>query len=65
MTFDSPVLTLESEGHVATLWLDRVDARNAMGRDLWRDLPRAAAAVAERACAACSRSATAASCRPM
>lgn len=47
MTFDSPVLTLETEGHVATLWLDRVDARNAMGRDLWRDLPRAAAAVAE------------------
>ena len=35
--------SLESEGHVATLWLDRVDARNAMGRDLWRDLPRAAA----------------------
>ncbi len=46
MTFSSPVLTLERDGHVATLWLDRVDARNAMGPDLWRDLPLAAADVA-------------------
>jgi enoyl-CoA hydratase len=41
--FDSPVLRLahdEAEG-VATLWLDRPEARNAMGMDLWRDLPRA------------------------
>ena len=28
---------------VATLWLDRAEARNAMGVDLWRDLPRAMA----------------------
>ena len=46
MEFTSEVLTLEVDGHVATLWLDRAEARNAMGRALWRDLPRAAAAVA-------------------
>jgi enoyl-CoA hydratase len=42
--FDSPVLRIEEgvEG-VATLWLDRAEARNAMGVDLWRDLPRAMA----------------------
>jgi enoyl-CoA hydratase len=42
--FESPVLRLEAgEGGVATLWLDRPEARNAMGVDLWRDLPRAMA----------------------
>lgn len=46
MTFTSDVLTLEYNEHIATLWLDRVDARNAMGRDLWVDLPRAAEAIA-------------------
>jgi enoyl-CoA hydratase len=46
MTFTSNVLTLEFNEHIATLWLDRVEARNAMGRDLWVDLPRAAEAVA-------------------
>ncbi len=45
--FSSEVLSLEVNGHVATLWLDREEARNAMGRALWRDLPRAAAAVEE------------------
>jgi enoyl-CoA hydratase len=45
--FQSPVLRItrdeaEAEG-VATLWLDRAEARNAMGVDLWRDLPRAMA----------------------
>jgi len=39
--FESPVLTIEPDGEVATLWLDRPEARNAMGADLWRDLPRA------------------------
>jgi enoyl-CoA hydratase len=43
--FISDVLTLEVDGHVATLWLDRAEARNAMGSALWRDLPLAAAAV--------------------
>jgi len=46
MTFSSNVLTLEFNEHIATLWLDRVEARNAMGRDLWVDLPRAAEAIA-------------------
>ncbi|HEY1827424.1 MAG TPA: crotonase/enoyl-CoA hydratase family protein [Acidimicrobiales bacterium] len=40
-TFSSPVLTIESDGEIATLWLDRPEARNAMGQDLWRDLPLA------------------------
>jgi enoyl-CoA hydratase len=46
MAFSSEVLTLEVNGHVATLWLDRPDARNAMGRELFRDLPLAAKEVA-------------------
>jgi enoyl-CoA hydratase len=32
---------------VATVWLDRPEARNAMGLDLWRDLPRAMQVVGE------------------
>src|SRR5580658_1246294 len=47
--FESPVLTLEVDGHVATLWLDRPEARNAMGPDLWADLPRACQALADEA----------------
>ena len=43
--FNSEVLTLEVRDHIATLWLDREEARNAMGSALWHDLPRAAAAV--------------------
>ena len=39
--FESPVLSVERDEEVATLWLDRPEARNAMGIDLWRDLPRA------------------------
>ena len=46
MEFSSDVLTLDVDGHVATLWLDRSEARNAMGSALWRDLPLAAAAIA-------------------
>ena len=30
---------------MATVWLDRPEARNAMGMDLWQDLPRAMEAV--------------------
>jgi enoyl-CoA hydratase len=48
-TFDSPVLTIERNGAVATVWLDRPEARNAMGQELWRDLPRAMQAVGEDA----------------
>ncbi len=43
--FESPVLSVEQDGPVATLWLDRPEARNAMGMDLWRDLPVAMAAL--------------------
>ena len=41
--FESPVLRIEHDKNegVATLWLDRAEARNAMGLDLWRDLPQA------------------------
>jgi enoyl-CoA hydratase len=44
--FSSEVLTLEVSDHVATLWLDRPEARNALGSALWHDLPLAAEAVA-------------------
>jgi enoyl-CoA hydratase len=43
MNFTSDVITLDVEGHVATLWLDRPAARNALGSAFWRDLPLAAA----------------------
>jgi enoyl-CoA hydratase len=46
MAFNSEVLTLEVHDHVATLWLDREEARNAMGSALWRGLPEAASHVA-------------------
>jgi enoyl-CoA hydratase len=48
-TFDSPVLTIERNDTLATVWLDRPEARNAMGQDLWRDLPLAMQVVTEDA----------------
>jgi len=45
VTFASDVLDVEVEGHVATLWLDRPEKRNAMGPEFWSDLPRAMAAI--------------------
>lgn len=39
----SDVLTLARDGHVATLWLDRPEQRNAMGPAFWDDLPVAMA----------------------
>ena len=44
-SFNSEVLAIEVDGHVATLWLDRPDKRNAMGPAFWFDLPRAMAAL--------------------
>jgi enoyl-CoA hydratase len=41
--FSSEVLAIEREGTIATLWLDRPEARNAMGPALWTDLPLAMA----------------------
>jgi enoyl-CoA hydratase len=46
VAFESEVLELLIDGPVATLWLDRAEKRNALGRALWHDLPLAAAAVA-------------------
>jgi enoyl-CoA hydratase len=48
VVFTSEVLTLEVEEHVATLWLDRPEARNALGRAFWRDLKVAADELAQR-----------------
>jgi enoyl-CoA hydratase len=42
-SFRSDVLTIDVDDHVATLWLDRPEKRNAMGPDLWSDLPTAMA----------------------
>jgi enoyl-CoA hydratase len=47
VTFSSDVLELKIDGHIATLWLNRPDQRNALGRALWHDLPLAIEAVAE------------------
>ena len=38
-TTTSEVFTVEQDGHVATLWLDRPEQRNAMGAAFWSDLP--------------------------
>ncbi|HUY64970.1 MAG TPA: crotonase/enoyl-CoA hydratase family protein [Acidimicrobiales bacterium] len=35
------VLSIERQDHVATLWLNRPEARNAMGPAFWEELPRA------------------------
>ena len=36
-------LEIEHDGHVATVWLNRPDKRNAMSEDIWRDIPSAVA----------------------
>jgi enoyl-CoA hydratase len=46
-TFTSSVLTVEQDGHVAVLWLDSPERRNAMGPDFWTDLPLAMEALSE------------------
>jgi enoyl-CoA hydratase len=33
------VLSIEREGHTATLWLDNAERRNAMGPGFWEELP--------------------------
>ena len=35
----SDVLSVEFDGHVATVWLDRAEKRNAFAQDFWADLP--------------------------
>jgi enoyl-CoA hydratase len=39
MSATSDVLSVERDGHVAWLWLDSPERRNAMGPDFWADLP--------------------------
>lgn len=43
MQFSSEVISLEVENHLATVWLDRPERRNAMGKAFWEDLPVAMA----------------------
>ncbi len=45
-SFGSEVLSIDLDGHVATVWLDRAEKRNALGPAFWTDLPVAMAAVA-------------------
>lgn len=35
----SAVLELEHKGHIAVVWLDRPDKRNALGPEFWSDFP--------------------------
>jgi enoyl-CoA hydratase len=44
-TFASEVISLEASDHVATLWLDRPEKRNALGPAFWTDLPLAVSAI--------------------
>ena len=44
-SFASEVFTIEVDDHVATLWLDRPEKRNAMGHAFWDDLPLAMEAI--------------------
>lgn len=41
--FSSDVLSIDHDGGMATLWLDRPEAGNAMGPAFWHDLPLAMA----------------------
>ncbi len=45
MDFTSDVISIEKDGHIATVWLDRPDKLNAMNLPMWDDLPRAMEAV--------------------
>ena len=38
--YESSVLDVVIEDHIATIWLDRPDKLNAMGPAFWDDLPR-------------------------
>jgi len=41
MDFTSDVISIEKDGHIATVWLNRPDKLNAMNLPMWDDLPRA------------------------
>ena len=44
---ESDVISVDIDHHVATVWLDRPDARNAMAPDFWADLPSIMRAISE------------------
>jgi len=46
---ESAVVSVEFDGHVATVWLDRPEQRNAFAPDFWRDFPRIMGALGEDA----------------
>jgi enoyl-CoA hydratase len=46
VSFSSNVLSLEVNGQIATLWLDRPEKRNAMSHEMVNDIPLAMAAIA-------------------
>jgi enoyl-CoA hydratase len=41
VTFTSEVLEITIDGEIATLWLNRPQSRNALGHQIWHDLPLA------------------------
>lgn len=41
MGFHSDVISIDIEDNIATIWLDRPDKLNAMGKAFWTDLPQA------------------------
>jgi len=41
MTFSSNVLSIECDGPVGILWLDRPEKRNAMSHEMWTGFPAA------------------------
>ncbi len=43
----SDVLTVDFDGHIATVWLDRPEKRNAFAQDFWADLPAVMDALGE------------------
>ncbi len=45
--YDSSVLTVDVEDHIATVWLDRPEKLNAMNQAFWDDLPRIVEALGE------------------
>lgn len=40
-------MSVERDGHIATVWLDRPEKLNALSADMWEDLPRAVADIDE------------------
>ena len=46
MEFSNSVLSIEVDNHIATLWLDRPEKRNAMSHEMWRGFPDAMKAIA-------------------